>query len=79
MVKLIEQVQTPSRSDKPNRTDRLEPKGNEVGQRAHNSLCVDDSTSGGQLGPNLSKVNWINRETPSFAWEGKVTEREPHG
>jgi len=33
MVKLVEQVINAVKSDKPNRTDRLEPKGKEVGQR----------------------------------------------
>lgn len=66
-VKLIEQVINTVILNKPNRTDRLEPKGKEVGQRVFQSLCVDISTSGGQLEPKLSNVNSINRETPSFA------------
>ena len=65
MVKLIEQVINAVILNKPNRTDRLGPKGKEVGQRVSQSLCVDNNTSGGQLEPKLSKVNSINRETPT--------------
>lgn len=77
-VKLIEQVINIVTRNKPNRTDRLEPKGNEVGQRDFLPLCVDGNTSGGKLGPNLSKVNLNNRETPLFAYKGKATARKPH-
>ena len=45
-VKLIEQVVNGVTLDKPNRTDRLEPKGKEVGQRIFEFLCVDMITSG---------------------------------
>ena len=54
MVKLIKQVVNIVILNKPNRTDRLQPKGKEVGQRAFFSLCVDNNTSGGELEPNLS-------------------------
>jgi len=42
MVKLIERVINAVTSDKQTSTAMLKPKGNEMGQRAADSLCVDN-------------------------------------
>jgi len=76
MVKLIEQVINIVMLNEPNRTDKLQPKGKEVGQRAFSSLCVDTNTSGGELEPNLSISQSGQQGNPVVRPKGQGNRKE---